>query len=265
MGILNVTPDSFSDGGLYCDPKQAVMRGLQMVDEGAAVIDVGGESTRPGSESVSTDEQIHRVIPVIKALVREIHIPISIDTCDSVVAEAALNAGATMINDIGALVDDAMAELVSQAQVPIVLMHMQGTPQTMQHEPVYGDVVKEVIDFLTGRAEKAEHFGVSRDRIFLDPGIGFGKTLAHNLTLLRHLDRLAATGYRILVGPSRKRFLGDVCQRVEPQDRVFGTAATVAYCVEHGAAVLRVHDVGAMVDVVKTVTAIRRGWAGHPI
>lgn len=265
MGILNVTPDSFSDGGCYHDPELAVARGRQMVHEGAAIIDVGGESTRPGSESVSTDEQIRRVVPVIQALTQQIQVPVSVDTCNVAVAHAALDAGAGMINDITALGDNAMAELAADAQVPVVLMHMQGAPKTMQEEPTYGDVVDEVVGFLTNRAEKAEHFGMSRNLIFLDPGIGFGKTLVHNLTLLHHLDRLAATGYRVLVGPSRKRFLRDVCQRVEPQDRVFGTAATVAYCVEHGAAVLRVHDVGAMVDVIKTVTAIQRGRADHPV
>ncbi len=265
MGILNVTPDSFSDGGCYWDPELAVARGRQMVHEGASVIDVGGESSRPGSESVSTDEQIRRVVPVIQALTQQIDVPVSIDTCDVAVAQAALDAGGSMINDISALAEDAMAKLVCEAQVPVVLMHMQRTPMTMQEEPIYGDVVDEVVDFLTSRAERLEHLGISRNLIFLDPGIGFGKTLAHNLALLRHLDRLAATGYRVLVGPSRKRFLRDVCQRVEPQDRVFGTAATVAYCVEHGAAVLRVHDVRAMVDVIKTVTAIQRGRADHPV
>jgi dihydropteroate synthase len=236
-----------------------------MADEGAALIDVGGESTRPGSQPVTAKEQILRVVPVIKALKQQTHVPISIDTCDVNVARAALEAGAAMINDISALADEAMAELASTAQVPVVLMHMQGTPGTMQEDPAYGDVVTEVIDFLTERAEKAEHFGIPRHLVFLDPGIGFGKTLVHNLTLLRHLDRLTATGFRVLIGPSRKRFLGDLCQRIEPRDRVFGTAATVAYCVEHGAAVLRVHDVGAMVDVIKTVTAIRRGKVGHPV
>ncbi|MFC1763943.1 dihydropteroate synthase [Planctomycetota bacterium] len=262
MGVLNVTPDSFSDGGQFLDPGRAIEQGRRMVAEGAALIDVGAESTRPGAEAVSIDEQIRRAAPVIQALAQELSVPISIDTRDVAVAQAALEVGAGMINDITALADDAMAELAAEVGVPVVLMHMRGIPQTMQREPAYRDVVKEVIDFLTGQAKKAEHFGVLRNRIFLDPGIGFGKTLAHNLTLLRHLDRLAATGYRVLVGPSRKRFLGEINEREKPEDRVFGTAATVAYCVEHGAAVLRVHDVGAMVDVVRTVTAIRYG-TGH--
>lgn len=256
MGILNVTPDSFSDGGLFFDPDRAVEHGLQMVNEGAAILDVGAESTRPGSEPVPASEQIKRAVPVIQALRDRCSVPISIDTSDVQVAEAALAAGAGILNDISALADDTMAEFVARAQVPVVLMHMQGKPRTMQDQPTYDDVVSEVIDFLLDRAGRAEHYGIPQDRIFLDPGIGFGKTLAHNLSLLRSLDRLTETGYRVLVGPSRKRFIGDICQRREPAERVFGTAASVAYCVEHGASIVRVHDVAAMVDVVRTVTAI---------
>ncbi len=257
MGILNVTPDSFSDGGQFFDLGRAVEHGLDMVNEGAAVLDIGGESTRPGSQSVSSAEQIHRVVPVIEALAERVAVPISIDTHDVVVARAALRAGASIINDITALADERMAELAVEEQVPVVLMHMQGTPATMQVEPSYADVVAEVRDFLVERARRAEGMGVVGERIFIDPGIGFGKTLEHNLLLLKHLDALTATGYRVLVGPSRKRFLGTITGRDTPAGRVFGTAAAVATCVAAGVAVIRVHDVGAMRDVVRVTQAIR--------
>ena len=256
MGILNVTPDSFSDGGQFLDPKTAVEHGLQMVAQGAAMIDVGGESTRPGSKPVPPAEQIRRIVPVIGALAERIDIPISIDTTDVEVAWAALRAGASILNDITALGDDRMAELAAQQQVPVILMHMQGSPATMQAAPHYDDVVQEVCDFLVARAEKAVRLGIPRERIFLDPGIGFGKTLEHNLSLLRSLDRLVATGHRVLVGPSRKGFIGKLTGRDKPAERVFGTAAAVAWCVWAGASIVRVHDVAEMVDVAKVTRAI---------
>jgi len=256
MGILNVTPDSFSDGGQFLDPKTAVERGLQMVAQGAAMIDVGGESTRPGSKPVPPAEQIRRIVPVIGALAERIDIPISIDTTDVEVAWAALRAGASLLNDITALGDDRMAELAAHQQVPVILMHMQGSPATMQAAPHYDDVVQEVRDFLVARAEKAVRLGIPRERIFLDPGIGFGKTLEHNLALLRSLDRLVATGHRVLVGPSRKGFIGKLTGRDKPAERVFGTAAAVAWCVWAGASIVRVHDVAEMVDVAKVTRAI---------
>jgi len=256
MGILNVTPDSFSDGGQFLDPQVAVERGLRMASQGAAMIDVGGESARPGSKPVSPAEQIRRTVPVIGALAERIDIPISIDTADFEVARTAVLAGASILNDITALSDARMAEVAVQQQVPVILMHMQGTPATMQAEPRYDDVVAEVRDFLVARAEKAVRLGIPRERIFLDPGIGFGKTLEHNLLLLRHLDMLTATGYRVLVGPSRKGFIGKIAGRDKPADRVFGTAAAVACCVAAGASVVRVHDVAEMVDVVKVSQAI---------
>lgn len=256
MGILNVTPDSFSDGGQFLDPKTAVERGLQMVAQGAAMIDVGGESTRPGSKPVPPAEQIRRIVPVIGALAERIDIPISIDTTDVEVAWAALRAGASLLNDITALGDDRMAELAAHQQVPVILMHMQGSPATMQAAPHYDDVVQEVCDFLVARAEKAVRLGIPRERIFLDPGIGFGKTLEHNLALLRSLDRLVATGHRVLVGPSRKGFIGKLTGRDKPAERVFGTAAAVAWCVWAGASIVRVHDVAEMVDVAKVTRAI---------
>lgn len=256
MGILNVTPDSFSDGGQFLDPKTAVEHGLQMVAQGAAMIDVGGESTRPGSKPVPPAEQIRRIVPVIGALAERIDIPISIDTTDVEVAWAALRAGASILNDITALGDDRMAEQAAQQQVPVILMHMQGSPATMQAAPHYDDVVQEVCDFLVARAEKAVRLGIPRERIFLDPGIGFGKTLEHNLSLLRSLDRLVATGHRVLVGPSRKGFIGKLTGRDKPAERVFGTAAAVAWCVWAGASIVRVHDVAEMVDVAKVTRAI---------
>jgi dihydropteroate synthase len=256
MGILNVTPDSFSDGGQFLDFSRAVEHGLEMVDEGAAILDIGGESTRPGSQLVPAAEQIGRVVPVIEALAERVDVPMSIDTHDVDVARAALDAGASIINDITALSDERMAELAAAQQVPVVLMHMQGTPATMQVEPTYTDVVAEVRGFLIDRAKRAEGFGIPKERIFIDPGIGFGKTLPHNLLLLRHLDKLAAAGYRVLVGPSRKAFIGKVTGKENPAERTFGTAAAVAVCVAAGASVIRVHDVGAMRDIVKVTQAI---------
>jgi dihydropteroate synthase len=257
MGILNVTPDSFSDGGQFFDFSRAVEHGLKMINDGAAILDIGGESTRPGSQPVPAAEQIRRVVPVIEALAERADVPVSIDTHDVEVARAALQAGASLINDITALADERMAELAAREQVPVVLMHMQGTPATMQVEPTYADVVNDVRDFLVERANRAEGFGIARERIFIDPGIGFGKTLPHNLLLLKHLDVLAATGYRVLVGPSRKAFIGRITGRERPADRIFGTAAAIAICVAAGVSILRVHDVGPMLDVVRVTQAIR--------
>ena len=256
MGVLNVTPDSFSDGGQFFDSGRAVERGLQMAADGAAIIDVGGESTRPGSASVSDDEQIERVVPVIKALCKKIDVPISIDTYKLEVAKAALEAGAGMINDITALSDERMAELAAKRDVPVVLMHMQGTPATMQIEPKYEDVVSEVLQFLLERARRAEDAGIDRKKIFIDPGIGFGKTLEHNLLLLRNIDKFVTAGYRVLVGTSRKSFIGKLTGREKPSERIFGTAATVALCAAAGVSIVRVHDVAEMVDVMKITNAI---------
>lgn len=258
MGILNVTPDSFSDGGQYNQIETAVAHGLEMAQQGAAIIDIGPESTRPGSEPVSTDEQIARAIPVIEKLAPQIDIPISIDTTDPVVAEVAIRAGAAIINDITALSDDAMTQLAVRLQVPVVLMHMQGTPQTMQADPSYDDVVTDVLEYLMERAKEAESAGISKERIMLDPGIGFGKTTEHNLQLLNRLDLLCDLGYRILIGTSRKRFIGQIADKDAPSDRIFGTAATVAVAIQKGASVVRVHDVSRMMDVVKVANAIRR-------
>jgi len=251
MGILNVTPDSFSDAGQFFDTNDAVEQGLKMAAGGAAIIDIGGESTRPGAESVSADEQIKRTIPVIEALSKKIDIPISIDTYSYQVAKAALDAGAAMINDITALSDEQVGKLAAENKVPVVLMHMHGTPAIMQTEPRYKDVVGEVLKFLLERAKKAQEFGIAKERIFIDPGIGFGKTLEHNLSLLRNIDRFVDSSYRVCVGTSRKAFIGKITGRGNPADRIFGTAATVALCAAAGVSIVRVHDVAEMVDVVK--------------
>ena len=256
MGVLNVTPDSFSDGGQFYDTGKAIERGLKMAKEGAAIIDVGGESSRPGSAPVSIDEQIKRVVPVIEALAQKINVPVSIDSCRVEVAKAALETGAAVINDITALSDERMGQLAAEQQIPVVLMHMQGTPTTMQVEPRYDDVVGEVLEFLLGRAKRAEQFGISKKRIFIDPGIGFGKTTEHNLLLLRNIDKFVATGYRALVGTSRKSFIGKLTGKDKPSELLFGTAATVALCAAAGVSVVRVHDVTEIVDVVKVANKL---------
>ena len=256
MGILNVTPDSFSDGGEFFDGERALEQGLKMLEEGAAIIDVGGESTRPGSVSVSATEQMVRVVPIVETLSARTDVPISVDTYEFEVAKAALDAGAGMINDITALGDERIAALAAERQVPVVLMHMLGRPSTMQVEPRYGDVVAEVLDFLLDRADRAEHLGLPREMIFIDPGIGFGKTLEHNLLLLKDIDKFVATGYRVLVGTSRKSFIGRITGREDPCERIYGTASTVALCAAAGVSVVRVHDVAEMLDVTKVAAAV---------
>jgi len=257
MGVLNVTPDSFSEGGEFFDAAKAIEHGVQMAADGAAIIDVGGESTRPGSDAVPAAEQIRRVAPVIKGLCEKVGVPVSIDTKDFEVAAAALDAGAAIINDITALSDERMGELAAERGVPVVLMHIQGTPATMQAEPSYDDVVGEVLEYLVGRAKRAEELGIAKERIFIDPGIGFGKTVEHNLSLLRNIEKFVASGYRVLVGTSRKSFIGKITGKEKPADRIFGTAATVALCVAAGVSIVRVHDVEEMVDVVRVVEAMR--------
>ncbi|MHC5060858.1 MAG: dihydropteroate synthase [Planctomycetota bacterium] len=256
MGVLNVTPDSFSDGGEFLNTDKAVAHGKYMADAGAAIIDVGAESSRPGSQPVSTAEQIERAVGVIGQLAAKVDIPISIDTTDAAVAEAALEAGAAMINDITAFADDDMAALAAQKQVPVVLMHMQGEPATMQAEPKYEDVVAEVLEYLISMAKRAQSFGIAKNMIFIDPGIGFGKTTVHNIELLQNLDRFVASGYRILVGTSRKRFIGELTGRKAPAERIFGTAATVALAAAAGVSIVRVHDIPQMTDVLKIANSI---------
>ena len=256
MGILNVTPDSFSDGGRFATEEAAVRHGLEMAEEGAHIIDVGGESTRPGAVEVPASEEAARVIPVIRALVRETGVPVSVDTTKASIAEAALEAGAVIVNDVSAMrADPAMRGLVAASGAGVVLMHMLGNPRTMQSDPRYGDVAAEVTAALLGWASEAEAAGIGRDRIVLDPGIGFGKKATHNLSLLRHLDRLIATGYPILVGPSRKAFIG-LTLGLPLEERLEGTAATVAWSVAAGARIVRVHDVRPMLRVVRMTEAI---------
>ena len=256
MGILNVTPDSFSDGGQFLDIDEAVAHGVRMAGEGAAIIDVGPESTRPGSKPVSEKEQIDRAVPVIEKLALQVKVPISIDTRNYAVARAAIDSGVSIINDVTALADERMAKLAAEKDLPVVLMHMQGEPKTMQAEPEYDDVVGEVLSFLLEKAEAAEKAGIDKDKIFIDPGIGFGKTEEHNISLLKNIDRFVDSGYRVLLGTSRKRFIGDLTGRKDAAQRVFGTAATVALAVAAGVSIVRVHDVAAMVDVVKVANAL---------
>jgi dihydropteroate synthase len=252
MGVLNVTPDSFSDGGRYLDPAAAVDHGLALVAEGASIIDVGGESTRPGADPVADDEERRRVVQVIEALVP--YVRVSIDTSKASVARAAIDAGATLVNDVSASLHDVAAE----AGVGWVAMHMQGTPRSMQDAPSYGDVVAEVRDFLVARADRARDAGV--DEVWIDPGIGFGKTVEHNLSLLRHLDALVDTGYPVVVGTSRKRFLGALHARTDgvesptdPDDRLEGSIATATWALLQGAAMIRAHDVRATVQAAQVV------------
>jgi dihydropteroate synthase len=256
MGVLNVTPDSFSDGGQFIDRDKAIEQGIKMAEGGASIIDVGPESTRPGAKPVTAKKQIRRAIPVIAKLAKKTKACISIDTTNYEVAGAALDAGANIINDITALADERMAQLAAEWKVPVILMHMQGTPRTMQVEPKYKNVVAEVLKFLLDRAKRAQEFGILKQRIFIDPGIGFGKTIEHNLKLLANLDKFVKTGFRVLVGPSRKWFIGKLTGKENPADRTFGTAAAVALCAAAGVSIIRVHDVAKMLDVVKIANAI---------
>ncbi|MDY6988549.1 MAG: dihydropteroate synthase [Thermodesulfobacteriota bacterium] len=257
MGIVNVTPDSFSDGGLFFDKEAAIAHGEALAAEGADIIDVGGESTRPFSESVPETEEIRRVVPVIEALAGRLSIPLSIDTNKSEVARRAIEAGASMVNDIGALrLDPDMAGVVAEAGVPVVLMHMKGTPRAMQIDPHYEDVVGEVERFLAQAIERAERAGIDRARIIADPGIGFGKTVTHNLLLIKHLSALRTLGVPILLGPSRKSFITKI---LGPGDkgREIGTQAAVAAAVLQGADIVRVHDVGSTKQTLRLVDAIK--------
>jgi dihydropteroate synthase len=261
MGILNVTPDSFSEGGRHFDPDDGVKHAVQMVADGADIVDVGGESTRPGSDPVAAEEELERVLPVIERLVEEIpHTPISIDTRKSAVAATALAAGATIVNDVSAGADPAMFDVVREHDAAVVLMHMKGEPKTMQETPTYDDVVGEVHEFLRERIEAAEFAGIDPERIAIDPGIGFGKDLGHNLELMQRVDAFLDLGRPLLVGPSRKRFIGAILDLPEDQ-RVEGTIGAVAWMVARGAHIVRVHDVREVVRGIRVVDAIARGHA----
>lgn len=260
MGILNVTPDSFSDGGRFIDVSRAVDHALRMIEQGAGMIDVGGESTRPGAADVSEDEEIRRVVPVIEALVARASIPISIDTSKAAVMSAAVAAGASLINDVRALREPGALEAAARSDAAVCLMHMQGQPRTMQHEPRYDDVVGEVTAFLAQRVEACQAAGIGPDRLVLDPGIGFGKRLEHNLALLAHLPELGRPGFNaglpLLVGVSRKSMFQTLLGRPVEQ-RLAGGLAVATAAVLAGAAILRVHDVAETVDAVKVAQALR--------
>ena len=262
MGVVNVTPDSFSDGGRYLAADDALAQGLALVREGAAIVDVGGESTRPGSDPVAADEESRRVLPVVEALADRVGVPISVDTMKAEVARRALGAGAALINDVSALrADPAMVEVVAELGAPVCLMHMQGAPKTMQEDPHYDDVVDDVLQFLEERMAFALARGVAEDQLLLDPGIGFGKTVEHNLTLLRHLDRFVALGRPVVLGTSRKRFLGAILGS-EPGERVIGTVATTVIGLLGGAHVFRVHDVRPNFEALRVALAVLEGAPG---
>jgi len=263
MGIVNVTPDSFTDGGSFFDRQKAVEHALAMVADGADIVDIGGESTRPGAESVDTKEELRRVIPVVKSIVKEVDVIVSIDTTKAVVAEAALSAGASMVNDVSALrFDPDLAGVVAKRNVPVVLMHMKGSPQTMQKEIHYNDLISEITQFLRERISYAERCGIDAGKIIIDPGVGFGKSLKRdNFTILRNLEEFKCLGRPLLIGPSRKAFLGHLLN-LPVEEREEATAGAVAVAIMNGAHVVRVHDVKKMKRVVNVVDTIKKS---HPV
>lgn len=259
MGVLNVTPNSFSDGGLFFQKDKAIEHGLSMARDGADIIDIGGESTRPYSEKISADEEIDRVIPVVQVLCKELPIPISIDTCKAEVARRAVEAGASMINDISALrFDPEMIPVAAAAGVPVILMHMQGTPLDMQKNPTYENLIPEIIDFLKRAMDRAVAGGIKRDMTIVDPGIGFGKSFDHNLQIIRGLAEFRVLERPIMFGPSNKAFIGHIIHK-EPHERDTGTMAAVAAGVLNGAHMVRVHNVKKAIETVKIIDAIKRG------
>ena len=257
MGILNVTPDSFSDGGRFDRVETAVAQARRMADEGADILDIGGESTRPGAASVDAAAEIIRVVPVIEAIRAEIALPISIDTMKAEVMRAAVTAGATMINDVNALRAPDALQAVAVLDVPVCLMHMQGEPRTMQRAPHYEDVVKELLAFFRERIERCVEAGIERDRLIIDPGFGFGKTLDHNLRLLAELARFGELGLPLLAGISRKSMLGTLTGRASPDQRVAASVAAAVLAAERGARIVRVHDVAETVDAMRVLQALR--------
>lgn len=260
MGVLNVTPDSFSDGGKFNTTASALARVQYLVDAGADIIDIGGQSTRPGAGDISPEEELNRVLPVLQALGSNFPVPISVDTTRAAVARAAVKAGADMVNDIsGGTFDPQMLSVVAELKVPIVLMHSRGTPQTMQQLTEYGDLIGEIYQFLESRIAAARSCGVERSNIIIDPGIGFAKTYNQNLEIFRRLSEFSTLGVPILVGPSRKSFIGHILNQPDPQGRVWGTAAACSAAIARGADILRVHDVREMRDVCRVADAIFRG------
>jgi len=256
MGVINVTPDSFSDGGLYLEKKQAIERGLELAAQGADILDVGGESTRPGSDAISPEEELQRIIPVISELRKKTNVLISVDTTKSAVAEAALEAGADIINDISAFrFDDRMPLVATETGAPVVLMHMKGVPKTMQSNPYYEDLFQEIRCFLEERIATAEAYGIKRENIIVDPGIGFGKSLEHNLSIINNLNFMEKLNRPILVGISRKSFIGKILN-LPPEERVEGTIASAVLSVLKGAHILRVHDVEPVKRAITVAEAI---------
>jgi dihydropteroate synthase len=256
MGIVNVTPDSFSDGGEHADTATAVAHGLRLVQEGADVLDVGGQSTRPGAGEVSPEEELRRVLPVIERLAQSVAVPISVDTSRPEVMRAAIAAGAGMVNDVYALRRDGALDAVAALGVPVVLMHMQGEPRSMQQAPVYDDVVADVHRFLAERMFAAEMAGIAKKNIVVDPGFGFGKTSAHNLLLLAQFERFTELGVPLMAGLSRKKTIGELTGRSDPHDRVHGSVAAALIAAQRGAKLLRVHDVAATVDALAVWQAV---------
>lgn len=262
MGILNVTPDSFSDGGTFLDPDLALRRGLEMAEQGADLLDLGGESTRPGAVRVSAAEELRRVLPVIERLAEAVRVPLSIDTSKAAVAAEALAAGVSIVNDVTALRGDPdMARVAARGGAAVILMHMQGTPRTMQRRPRYRNVVEDVSSFLMSAAARARSAGIPRDRILIDPGLGFGKTVAHNVALLRALSRFVSLGYPVVLGPSRKSFIGALAGG-EAHERLGGTLAAVAAARRAGVRMVRVHDVQATVQFLKMLDLLMKGDQG---
>ncbi len=257
MGILNITPDSFSDGGRFDTPTQAVDHAMAMEQAGADIIDIGGESTRPGADPVSEEEECRRILPVVQALHRKIKIPLSIDTTKAIVAKRAVDLGASIINDISGLTaDQQMLEVVAKSKCGVVIMHAKGTPQTMQKNPRYTNLIEEIYTFLKNQIQKGVDAGISKSRMVIDPGIGFGKTVLHNLTILNRLSDFTSLGVPILIGVSRKSFIKKILHEDAPLP---GTAAAIAISILHGARILRVHDVAFMANVAKISDAIVKG------
>ena len=256
MGILNVTPDSFSDGGLFIKPSDALNHAVRMVGEGAAIIDVGGESTRPGAQSVSLQQELDRVIPVIEALTSQLSVPVSIDTSKPEVMREAATAGAGMINDVCALSAEGAVATVSELQLPVCLMHMQGEPRSMQQQPQYDDAVADVSCFLQQRAQVCIDAGIPARHILLDPGFGFGKKLSHNMELLKNINVIVKLGYPVLAGISRKRMIGQILDERSADQRLYGSLAAAVIAAMKGASILRVHDVRATVDAMRITTAV---------
>lgn len=260
MGILNVTPDSFYDGGKYNNVEKAIHRGLQLIEQGADILDIGGESTRPGALPVSLDEELKRVIPVIEGITKRVKIPISIDTYKAKVAEEAINAGASIINDISGLrFDPEMAYVASKYNTPVILMHIKGNPKDMQKNPHYYALIPEIIEYLRTSIIIAKEAGIQEDKIILDPGIGFGKLPEHNLEIIGNLREFTSLGKPILIGVSRKSFIGKILNDAPPEGRLEGTAAAVAVSIINGANIVRVHDVDYISKIVKVVDAIKFG------